>query len=85
MIKIKLVKLSNFSMYIGNLYRCLSYPTIAGIYFAVTYKEKIVDKNKIFVKLKNGSYVELEDLKNGKNLLVIIVKQGVVVNILLMI
>ncbi|MBR2969901.1 MAG: hypothetical protein IKC49_02475 [Clostridia bacterium] len=52
-------------MYKGNIYKCISSWSVAGSYFGVPYKEELVCAGKTFVLLKDGSYVELEDLKNN--------------------
>ena len=54
-------------IYKGDLYKCTSYPTLAGTYFGVTYEEKLIQNGLQFVQLKDGSFVELEDYKtNGR-------------------
>ena len=52
-------------MYKGNIYKCVSSWSVAGSYFGIPYKEELVCEGKIFVLLKDGSYAELEDLKNN--------------------
>jgi len=53
------------NIYKGNIYKCISSGSMAGSYFGVSYKEKLVCEGKTFVLLKDGSYAELEDLKNN--------------------
>ena len=52
-------------MYKGNIYKCISSWSVAGSYFGIPYKEELVCEGKTFVLLKDGSYAELEDLKNN--------------------
>lgn len=53
-------------IYKGNIYKCVSGWSVAGSYFGVCYKEELVCEGKIFVKLKDGLYVELDDFKNHR-------------------
>ena len=53
-------------MYKGNIYKCVSSWSIAGSYLGIPYKEELVCEGMVFVLLKDGSYVELEDLKANR-------------------
>ena len=54
-------------LYKGNLYRCTSFPSVAGAYFGVEYKEQLVASDITIVKLKNGLFSSFEDYRtNGK-------------------
>lgn len=55
-------------LFSGSIFKCTSFPTMAGTYFGITYEEKLVFKDKIFVQLKDGTFAEYEDFQqNGKN------------------
>ncbi len=60
-------RVSEDKLYKGDLYKCTSYPTVAGSYFGVTYEEQLIQNGLSFVQLRDGSFAELEDYKaNGK-------------------
>ena len=48
----------------GNIYKCVSSWSVAGSYFGIPYEEELVYEGKVFVQMKDGTYAELEDLKN---------------------
>ena len=58
-------RITEENLYKGNIYKCVSSWSVAGSYFGIPYKEELVWEGKDFVLLKDGSYAELEDLKNN--------------------
>ena len=59
-------KMLEEKMYRGNIYKCVSGWSVAGSYFGIPYKEELICEGKIFVMLKDGVCVELEDYINNR-------------------
>jgi len=49
-------------MFTGNLYRCTSY-TVDSTRTKALYKEEIVGRDLVLIKVREGVYAEIENLK----------------------
>lgn len=60
------MKFQRKNVYYGDLYRCTSFPTVASNYFIdYGYSEEAVLQGEIFIKLKDGSFATLKNLKKS--------------------
>ena len=59
------MKVEKQNVFIGNLYKCTSFPTLAGAHFGIEFDCKMIAKQKIFITNKDGNFYEINDLKNN--------------------
>ena len=55
------MKIEKQNIFVGTLCKCTSFPTLASTFFGVTFEDKIIAKQKIFVKAKDGNFYEIND------------------------